>query len=238
MTSKIAGQRFGRLVAIEPAAERRNCKVVWLCQCDCGARVFVVSTKLRNGHTQSCGCVRKGKKQSPEWIANRVHARRVNGTYKKDRPKKLCAVPGCDRPSHGKWCNMHRGRMANHGTVELLDRKPLAPKRYRQVKRPGHPLANPVTGIVYLHRAVLFDQMGSWGNVPCFWCGTTVRWSTAHPQPPDGLMVDHLDHDRHHNDSTNLVPSCNRCNCARSHWRTLPPLVSVYQRADGVSILG
>lgn len=37
---------------------------VWLCVCDperggCGTEVAVLGTKLRNGNTRSCGCLRK-----------------------------------------------------------------------------------------------------------------------------------------------------------------------------------
>ena len=51
----LSNQRFGKLVAIEPKG-RKNKKIAWLCQCDCGNETIVASDKLRNGHTQSCGC--------------------------------------------------------------------------------------------------------------------------------------------------------------------------------------
>lgn len=52
----LSNQRFGKLVAIEPKG-RKNKKIAWLCQCDCGNETIVASDKLRNGHTQSCGCL-------------------------------------------------------------------------------------------------------------------------------------------------------------------------------------
>ena len=55
----LTGQRFGRLMALRATDERRNNKVVWECKCDCGNTVYVQSTLLRNGHTQSCGCLWK-----------------------------------------------------------------------------------------------------------------------------------------------------------------------------------
>lgn len=58
-----AGDRYGRLVVIERAGDAvgRNgeLKVVWLCECDCGQRVLVRSTKLQTGDTRSCGCLRR-----------------------------------------------------------------------------------------------------------------------------------------------------------------------------------
>ena len=55
----LSGQRFGRLVAIEPTEQRISKRVVWRCQCDCGNVAFVTSSHLRSGHTTSCGCARK-----------------------------------------------------------------------------------------------------------------------------------------------------------------------------------
>lgn len=51
----LSGQRFGRLVAqsyVSPSAAGG----IWLCACDCGGSAKTTITKLRSGHTQSCGC--------------------------------------------------------------------------------------------------------------------------------------------------------------------------------------
>ena len=55
----ISGQRFGRLVAVEPVSKRTNDKAVhWLCKCDCGNTTIVNGTSLRKGAQVSCGCMR------------------------------------------------------------------------------------------------------------------------------------------------------------------------------------
>lgn len=54
----IAGQRFGRLVALEPTVGTIGGRAVWYCQCDCGNAVNVLGKSLRNGRTRSCGCLR------------------------------------------------------------------------------------------------------------------------------------------------------------------------------------
>ena len=59
MVKDISGQRFGRLVAIQPTMMRSCTYVVWECKCDCGNTVLVASNQLRNGNTKSCGCLRK-----------------------------------------------------------------------------------------------------------------------------------------------------------------------------------
>lgn len=51
----ITGQRFGKLVALN--YEIKNQKVYWKCQCDCGNTTIVAGGNLKNGHTQSCGCI-------------------------------------------------------------------------------------------------------------------------------------------------------------------------------------
>lgn len=53
----IAGQRFGKLVAIEPTKERRGGYVVWKCKCDCGNYTHAGYGHLVSGNTTSCGCV-------------------------------------------------------------------------------------------------------------------------------------------------------------------------------------
>lgn len=51
----ITGHRFGKLVALE--YEIKNQKAYWKCQCDCGNITIVAGSNLKNGHTQSCGCI-------------------------------------------------------------------------------------------------------------------------------------------------------------------------------------
>lgn len=54
----LTGQRFGRLVCIEPT-EKRSYRgtVVWRCRCDCGNECFAPSKQLLSGYKRSCGCL-------------------------------------------------------------------------------------------------------------------------------------------------------------------------------------
>ena len=54
----IAGQRFGRLIAIKPTGEKDNNNFLWECKCDCGNTVIVKSGELGKGK-KSCGCLSK-----------------------------------------------------------------------------------------------------------------------------------------------------------------------------------
>ena len=54
----LLGQRFGKLTVIERAPNNRYNHVCWKCQCDCGGITIVDVNNLRNGTTNSCGCIK------------------------------------------------------------------------------------------------------------------------------------------------------------------------------------
>lgn len=54
----ITNQRFGRLTAKEYAFTEKGKSSTWRCLCDCGKETLVVLTSLKNGNTQSCGCLK------------------------------------------------------------------------------------------------------------------------------------------------------------------------------------
>ena len=51
----LAGQRFGKLIAISFLVKDKES--YWLCKCDCGKEKYVRSKCLRHGYTKSCGCI-------------------------------------------------------------------------------------------------------------------------------------------------------------------------------------
>ena len=55
----ISNQRFGRLVAKEIEGKNRYRHLQWSCVCDCGNKIIVSGTNLRNGMTRSCGCLQR-----------------------------------------------------------------------------------------------------------------------------------------------------------------------------------
>lgn len=57
----LAGQRFGKLVAVECVGRDRHRNALWLCRCDCGREKIVVSRSLVNGNSKSCGCLETGR---------------------------------------------------------------------------------------------------------------------------------------------------------------------------------
>lgn len=78
--NEIAGKKFGKLLAIRPTDKRNNAgRVIWECKCDCGNPnpIFVSSSSLKNGNTQSCGCL-KHTSIGEEIIANILIENNIN----------------------------------------------------------------------------------------------------------------------------------------------------------------
>lgn len=79
---QLDGQVFGRLTVIRRAGSRGG-RVVWVCMCECGSTVEVVSHALTSGHTKSCGCWRDERNRGTQ--PKHGHARRgtkLTPTYK------------------------------------------------------------------------------------------------------------------------------------------------------------
>ena len=61
----LTGQTINRLVIIREYGRTKGGKVTWLCRClgkngdDCGKEVIVEGNHLRDGHTKSCGCLKR-----------------------------------------------------------------------------------------------------------------------------------------------------------------------------------
>jgi len=70
----IAGQRFGRVTAVEDVGRSRHRKRLWRCLCDCGNEFTVVGAALSSGNTTSCGCYVK------EIAGNRVRTHGMSRT--------------------------------------------------------------------------------------------------------------------------------------------------------------
>lgn len=65
----LVGNRYGRLLVVERVENNRFGHVCYRCKCDCGGETIVDAANLRNGNTNSCGCVKsKGEMIINKWL--------------------------------------------------------------------------------------------------------------------------------------------------------------------------
>jgi len=69
----LTGHRYGRLTVVKRMASNKHGQTTWLCKCNCGNEVIVLSNNLRSGNTKSCGCLNKERVREahllPEGVA-------------------------------------------------------------------------------------------------------------------------------------------------------------------------
>ena len=121
----LVGQRFGRLVALEPLAKRQGNKIIWLCLCVCGNKCKVATSNLRRGHTKSCGCLLKetakkratkhghkcdGKTMSEYESWQHIKGRCLNPTNNAYKNYGARGIAVCDR-----WLNSFENFLADMG---------------------------------------------------------------------------------------------------------------------------
>lgn len=63
------GNKYGLLTVIDRVASNKNGRARWLCQCECGNTIEVLGVTLRNGATQSCGCLQKQRTSNSNSIS-------------------------------------------------------------------------------------------------------------------------------------------------------------------------
>ena len=67
----LIGNRYGKLVVIERVENNRYNHICYKCKCDCGGETIVYANRLRQGVTNSCGCLKsKGEMIINNWLCN------------------------------------------------------------------------------------------------------------------------------------------------------------------------
>ncbi len=98
----LMGQRFGRLTVID-RSNRRGDSAFWVCRCDCGETLHVLSRSLTQCNTQSCGCLCR------EINTNRLLAMNTNHGHARD---------GKMTPEYTSWMAM-RARCYRRTAVQF-----------------------------------------------------------------------------------------------------------------------
>jgi hypothetical protein len=55
----LTGKKINRLLVLEPVPRNLYSRTKYKCLCDCGKEIIVEGSKIKNGHTKSCGCYRE-----------------------------------------------------------------------------------------------------------------------------------------------------------------------------------
>jgi len=55
----LVGKKFGRLLVVKQAGKDSGGNFLWSCLCDCGAIKNILGRNLKNGASQSCGCLQR-----------------------------------------------------------------------------------------------------------------------------------------------------------------------------------
>lgn len=56
--NNLSGEKFNKLLVIEPIKRKIGERTKYKCICDCGTETIVEGSKLKNSHTRSCGCLK------------------------------------------------------------------------------------------------------------------------------------------------------------------------------------
>ena len=117
----LIGERFGRLVVVECAGQRRlpcgTSYTAWRCKCDCGNETIVSTSCLtrEKNNTRSCGCL---KKINNGMRKHGLSHSRIDNVYK--NMIKRCYDPKCEKyRTYGargikvcdEWINKENGKM-------------------------------------------------------------------------------------------------------------------------------
>ena len=99
---ELVGKKFCRLTVLEEfllpqsyGKNQRFCK----CKCDCGNIIEVPASRLKSGHTQSCGCLRKERTSERSVIreeGNRYGKLTVISEYGRDSNNRVLWLCLCD----------------------------------------------------------------------------------------------------------------------------------------------
>jgi hypothetical protein len=83
----IAGQRFGRLVAISQGEADKHGKRIWLFVCDCGKQKEITASSVTSGKTSSCGCLHRESSASRAKQAGAARAKTLTTHGKSGTPE-------------------------------------------------------------------------------------------------------------------------------------------------------
>jgi hypothetical protein len=85
----LTGQQLGYWTVLKQAGTNHKQSTLWLCRCKCGTEKTIVGIVLRDGRSQSCGCLKLEKLVERSTTHGHTSSGKVSPTYQ-------------------TWCDMHR----------------------------------------------------------------------------------------------------------------------------------
>jgi hypothetical protein len=164
----MTGRKCGKLTVIGPAKDRR----FWRCRCECGETTVVAGTKLRNGYTRSCGCLR-GVPQAlgaGTSLVGRKFGRLTAEKFEGNR-RWACRCE-CGKRIVTNGPALTRGMTQSCGCLrqELLEARRETEARARVGQTDGHLFCE-----AYLGRRDFYGAVRHYFRFKCLPCGTKVE---------------------------------------------------------------
>ena len=133
----LTGQRFGRLVAVEPMDSIPGKGVVWYCKCDCDGTKAVPSTRLLTKKTQSCGCIKQELREKQNITGKRFgRLVAIEFKYYNDNHED-CWLFKCDcgkekiiPAANVKWCRVRSCGCLQSEHIEHLRKTDITNQRF------------------------------------------------------------------------------------------------------------
>ena len=112
----LTNKRFGKLKVISKT--KKNNRVAWICQCDCGNETIVITNSLTSGNTKSCGCGLNcpneiGKRYGKLTVIEKAQSKNNKSQWKCqcDCGKIIVVSGDC----------LHRGQVRSCGCLKIID---------------------------------------------------------------------------------------------------------------------
>ena len=194
----LIGQKFGRLVVLEYASENKQGRSLFLCKCICGIKKIISGAHLKDGSTQSCGCLQK----------ERVSGSNKNRVWSIESRQKVSeSLKGENNPIYGKKRSERTRQKISDNHAD--NSGPLNPNWKGGIS--CEPYCDVWADKEYKESILERDNHR---------CQNPDCWGTS-----ERLSVHHIDYNKKNCRPENLITLCNSCNSRanknRECWQKL-----------------
>ena len=218
------GDRYGRLITIMEMDHNPGGDIKWLCKCDCGNEKVIMTSHMKSGHTQSCGCVRKemlSKKSRKEEVGNKYGRLLVIASVESNRKMKWLCKCDCGNEKVVLGVNLRSGGSKSCGCLTLeATSLPEGEGAFNQLYKRYIEGAR--------HRNIEWnlskDQVRSITKKNCYYCGVEPKYEISTGKTKEGKIIgngiylyngiDRVDSSLGYTED-NVLPCCGTCNVAK-----------------------